>query len=170
VAVNLSPRQFHQPDLYERIKEILSETGLAPHRLELEITEGALMDHSGMAASKLAALKGLGVRLSIDDFGTGYSSLAYLKHFSIDKLKVDQSFVRDITHDGAGMEITTAIIGLAKCLKLEVLAEGVETETQLDFLRTQSCDSAQGFLFGRPVPSHELQASDKPGVLSRRFA
>jgi diguanylate cyclase (GGDEF)-like protein/PAS domain S-box-containing protein len=170
VAVNLSPRQFHQADLYERIREILAETGLAPQRLELEITEGALMDHTGRTLSKLAALKALGVKLSIDDFGTGYSSLAYLKHFSIDKLKVDQSFVRDITLDGAGMEITTAIIGLAKSLKVEVLAEGVETETQLDFLRTQRCDSAQGYLFGRPVPSHELQTSDRPWVLSRRFA
>ena len=157
VAVNLSPRQFRQADLYERIREILSETGLAPQRLELEITEGALMDHAGPAALKLTALKALGVRLSIDDFGTGYSSLAYLKNFAIDKLKVDQSFVRDITHDGAGKEIATAIIGLAKSLKLEVLAEGVETDAQLEFLRTQTCDSAQGYLFGRPVPPDELQ-------------
>jgi EAL domain-containing protein (putative c-di-GMP-specific phosphodiesterase class I) len=162
VAVNLSPRQFYQVDLHKRIREILSETGLRPQCLELEITEGALMDHTGPAASQLAALKSLGVRLAIDDFGTGHSSLAYLKHFTFDKLKLDKSFVRDVTRDGVSVAITKAIIGLAKSLKVEVLAEGVETELQFEFLRTQSCDSAQGYLFGQPVPSTELQALISP--------
>jgi EAL domain-containing protein (putative c-di-GMP-specific phosphodiesterase class I) len=120
------------------------------------------MDHTGPAASQLAALKSLGVKLAIDDFGTGHSSLAYLKHFSFDKLKLDKSFMRDITRDGVSMAITKAIIGLAKSLKVEVLAEGVETETQFEFLRTHSCDSAQGYLFGQPVPSTELQTLISP--------
>ena len=161
VAVNLSPRQFRQPDLYERVRAILSDTGLPPQRLELEITEAALMDYTEPAVAKLAALKALGVRLSIDDFGIGYSSFSCLKYFAVDKLKMDKSFVRDITLDGAGMKVATAIIGLAKSLNLEAVAEGVETETQLEFLRSHGCDRAQGYLFGRPVPSNELRV---PGV------
>jgi EAL domain-containing protein (putative c-di-GMP-specific phosphodiesterase class I) len=159
VAVNLSMRQLYQADLHERIRVILRETGLGPTCLELEIAENSLMGLTGSAASKLAALKTLGVRLSLDDYGSGYSSLRHLKHLPIDKLKVDKSFVRDIARGGPGMQIAAAAIGLAKSLKLEVLAEGVETETQFEFLRSQSCDSAQGYLFGAPVPPTELQTS-----------
>jgi diguanylate cyclase (GGDEF)-like protein/PAS domain S-box-containing protein len=157
VAVNLSPRQFQLPDIGLRIGTILKETGLPPACLELEITESALMHHGEETLFKLAALKDLGIRLAIDDFGTGYSSLAYLKRFPIDKLKIDKSFVSDLPRDAADSEITAAIISLAKNLKLEVLAEGVETEAQLAFLKEHGCDTAQGFLFARPTPGGDLK-------------
>ncbi len=131
LAVNLSPVQFRHPDVVRMIGEVLAHSGMPPAQLELEITEGALMDGAETEA-KLRALKELGVRLSIDDFGTGFSSLAYLKRFPIDKLKVDQSFVRDIPGARADMEIVAAVISLAKNLRLDVLAEGVETEAQLE--------------------------------------
>lgn len=152
VAVNLSAHQFRQADMAQRIKAILDETGLPPEYLELEITESALMDFGDDAGSRLRALKDLGLRLAIDDFGTGYSSLAYLKRFPIDKIKVDQSFVRDIPHDPADMEIVATVVAMAKNLNLKVLAEGVETEAQLAYLRHLKCDAAQGYLFSRPVP------------------
>ena len=157
LAVNLSPMQFRHPDLVEMVAQTLRQTGMPPGRLELEITESAMMDVIETEA-KLRALKELGVRLSIDDFGTGFSSLAYLKRFPIDKLKVDQSFVRDIPDQHADMEIVSAIISLAKSLRLDVLAEGVETEKQLDALRALDCDYAQGYLFSRPVPAADLAA------------
>jgi EAL domain-containing protein (putative c-di-GMP-specific phosphodiesterase class I) len=152
VAVNLSPRQFRQPDLNQRVEAILAETGLAAHHLELEITEGAIMEHGIDATQRLAALRTLGVRLAIDDFGTGYSSLAYLKRFPLDKLKIDQSFVRDIPGDSADMEIASTIVAMARTLKLSVLAEGVETRGQLDFLTGLRCDIGQGYYFSRPLP------------------
>ena len=157
VAVNLASRQFLLTDIADRVRAILAETGLPPRYLELEITESTLM-HSGEAmVAKLAELKALGIRLAIDDFGTGYSSLSYLKRFPIDKLKVDKSFVRDIPADTADSEITAAIIGLGKTLQLEVLAEGVETPAQLAFLRQHGCDTAQGYLFSRPLPPADLE-------------
>jgi diguanylate cyclase (GGDEF)-like protein/PAS domain S-box-containing protein len=160
MAVNLSPRQFHLPDIDEIVSGILTETGLPAHFLELELTEGALIEQGIGAEMRLAALRKLGVRVSIDDFGTGYSSLSYLKRFPINKLKVDQSFVRDIPGDPADMEITSAIIGLARNLRLDCIAEGVETEAQLAFLREQDCDFAQGYLFSKPLP-----ATDAEGLL-----
>jgi diguanylate cyclase (GGDEF)-like protein len=156
MAVNLSPHQFGRPNLHETIGNILAETGLPAHFLELEITEGSLMESGFDVERKLNALKALGVRLAIDDFGTGYSSLAYLKRFPVDKLKVDQSFVRDIPDSRAGMEITAAVVGLGRALNLEVLAEGVETEVQLAHLRELGCDTAQGYLFARPMPAAEI--------------
>ncbi len=156
IAVNLSPRQFLLPDIAERVGAVLLETGLPPSCLEVEITEGALMERPETTLEKLTALKALGIRLAIDDFGTGYSSLAYLKQFPIDKLKVDKSFVTDIPNDPADIAITTAIIGLAKHLDLEVLAEGVETPEQFAFLDQKGCDTVQGFLFSRPLPAEEL--------------
>ncbi|HMA51494.1 MAG TPA: EAL domain-containing protein [Magnetospirillaceae bacterium] len=155
MAVNLSPAQFRHPDLVRMVGDILTRTGMPPERLELEITEGALMDVVE-TEGKLHALKKLGVRLSIDDFGTGFSSLAYLKRFPIDKLKVDQSFVRDIPAQRADMEIVAAVISLAKNLRLDVLAEGVETEGQLEVLRGLECSYAQGYLFSRPVPADQI--------------
>lgn len=154
VAVNLSPRQFEHPGLDERTRAILKETGLSPRHLELELTETALMGSD--AADKLDALKGLGVQLTIDDFGTGYSSLAYLAHFPIEKLKIDRSFVRNIQDDRASAEIISTIITLANNLNLKVVAEGVETDVQLEFLRWHGCDTAQGYLFSRPLPNDDL--------------
>lgn len=159
VAVKLSMRQLYQADLHERIRAILSETGLGPTCLELEITENSLMRLTGPAASQLAALKALGIRLSIDGYESGYSSLRRLKHLSFDKLKVGNSFVHDIARGEEGKQITASAIGLAKSLNLEVLAKGVQTEPQFEFLRTQSCDGAQGCLFGPPAPPNELQTS-----------
>jgi len=156
LAVNLSPTQFKQPDIHRRIAACLAETGLPPSCLELEITETAIMEQGRGAVEKLTALKRLGVRLAIDDFGTGYSSLSYLKDFPIDKLKVDKSFVREITTSPAAAEIAAIIIAMARTLKLESLAEGVELEAQLKFLKARGCDSAQGYLFGRPLPAESV--------------
>jgi diguanylate cyclase (GGDEF)-like protein len=156
VAVNLSARQFEQPNLVNVVAGILAESGLAPEYLHLEITETLAMDNANVAIEKLHALKKLGVQLSIDDFGTGYSSLNYLKKFPIDTLKIDRSFVGDIPADMDDAAIVTAIIAMAHNLKLTVVAEGVETVAQLEFLREQNCNAMQGFLFSRPVPAYQL--------------
>lgn len=153
VAVNLSPRQFAHVDLVGQIRSVLDETELDPRYLELELTESALMSEGGDAENLLNQLKIMGVRLAIDDFGTGYSSLSYLRHFPIDTLKIDKSFVRDIPNHQDDMEIATAIIQLAHILGFTVLAEGVEKSAQLDFLRKQGCDLYQGYLFHKPMPA-----------------
>ena len=145
IAVNLSPRQFEFAGLCDRISAILAETGLPAHCLEIEITETALMQKDREAEIKLKALKALGLRVAIDDFGTGYSSLTYLKRFSFDTLKVDRSFVADIPSDPTSMEIAATVVGLGRSLKVEVLAEGVETRAQADFLAVCGCVLAQGF-------------------------
>ncbi|MDP2433165.1 MAG: EAL domain-containing protein [Pseudomonadota bacterium] len=156
VAVNLSGRQLQQRDIVPRVAAILEETGLPADHLKLELTESMIMGRGEQAVELLHALKALGLSLSIDDFGTGYSSLAYLKRFPIDELKIDQSFVRDIPHDPNDMEIAAAIIAMARNLNLKVMAEGVETPEQLDFLRRQGCHAYQGYLFSRPVPADEF--------------
>ena len=170
MAVNLSPHQFGRPNIHETIGDILAEIGLPARFLELEITEGSLMESGSDVERKLNALKALGVRLAIDDFGTGYSSLAYLKRFPVDKLKVDQSFVRDIPDSRAGMEITAAVVGLGRALNLEVLAEGVETEIQLAHLRRLGCDTAQGYLLARPMPAAEIVDLVSGSVASLQMA
>lgn len=152
VCVNLSTSQFQDNNLVATVKKTLVETGLHPDYLELEITESMLMDNLEDALVILHDLKNLGVSLSIDDFGTGYSSLSYLKRLPIDIVKVDQSFVRDIPHDLNDMEITAAVISMAHNLQLKVIAEGVETEDQKDFLSISRCDYAQGYFFSKPVP------------------
>lgn len=152
VAVNLSVRQFVQKDLVSSIASVLRQTGLPADSLELELTESLVMTDVDQAINILRQLKDLGVHLSIDDFGTGYSSLSYLKRFPIDVLKIDQSFVRDITLDVDDAAITASIISLAHSLKLHVIAEGVETVEQLDYLRLHGCDAMQGYLFSPPVP------------------
>ncbi|HEY5798776.1 MAG TPA: EAL domain-containing protein, partial [Burkholderiaceae bacterium] len=157
VAVNLSPRQFAQQNLVQSIAAVLEETGLPPHCLELELTETVVMTDVEHAVATLGDLKALGVKLSIDDFGTGYSSLSYLKRFPIDVLKIDRSFVRDITVDPDDAAIAVLIIALAHSLKLQVIAEGVETRAQLDFLREHGCDQMQGFYFSKPVPASEFE-------------
>jgi diguanylate cyclase (GGDEF)-like protein/PAS domain S-box-containing protein len=156
MAVNLSVRQFGDPHLLEDIATILKNTGMAPHLLELEITEGMVIQHPGHALQLLTAIKAMGVRLAIDDFGTGYSSLGQLKNFPIDTLKVDRSFIRDIATNAGDKAITEAIIAMGKTLSLTVVAEGVETEEQEAFLRGQACDEMQGYYFSRPIPADEF--------------
>ena len=161
MVVNLSPRQFRQKHLLRNFYRVLSETGVDPHWLGLEITESVIMDNPEISIGILQELKALGFELSLDDFGTGYSSLSYLKRLPIDKLKIDQSFVRDITTDVDDEAMVAAIIVMAHQLNIEVVAEGVETEGQLAFLREQGCDEFQGYLFSRPQPPEELYASLK---------
>lgn len=156
VAVNLSVRQFMQTDLPEQIAAILNETGLAAPYLELELTESLLMQDVEQAIVTMDALKTMGVRLAIDDFGTGYSSLSYLKRFPIDRLKIDQSFVRDITSDPNNAAIALAVVSMAHSLKLGVVAEGVETHSQEAFLRSKLCDEIQGFHISHPLPPKKL--------------
>jgi diguanylate cyclase (GGDEF)-like protein/PAS domain S-box-containing protein len=151
VAVNLSPRQFQQPDLASSVLRLLKETGLDASCLELEVTESSVMKNAETAINTLRELKAMGIKISIDDFGSGYSSLSYLKHLPIDVLKIDQSFVRDMTTDPKDAAIVMAIIQLAHSLQLQVKAEGVETEDQLHFLRLLRCDEMQGFLFCKPL-------------------
>lgn len=163
VAVNLSGFQFQQKNLLEMITSSLDETGLDAEFLELEITESVIMQNPDFAVSVLNALREIGIHISIDDFGTGYSSLAHLKRFSVNTLKIDKSFVRDVEINSADAAITTAIIAMGNSLNLKVIAEGVETEGQLCFLSENNCDEVQGYLFSTPMPSHEV-----PGFLAER--
>jgi EAL domain-containing protein (putative c-di-GMP-specific phosphodiesterase class I) len=155
VSVNISAAEFRHEGFLDGVARALKETGLAPRYLELEITESILMHDAESSASVLEALKAMGVQLAIDDFGTGYSSLNYLKHFPIDTLKIDQSFVRDIATDADDATIVTAVIGMGRNLKQRVIAEGVETPEQLAFLQSRQCDEGQGFHF-----SHAVSAED----------
>jgi len=157
VAVNLSARQFSAADLLPGIEAILNDTGLEPSCLELELTESLFMNDVTPAVELLHRMKSLGVNLSIDDFGTGYSSFSYLSRFPIDVLKIDRSFVNDITHDANDAAIVASIIALAHNLRLSVIAEGVETAEQLDYLRHQGCDEMQGYYFSKPLPAHEFE-------------
>lgn len=156
LAVNLSARQFRQPNLVDTIGQILNETGLDPRFLELELTEGSIMKDPEEVTHKLHELKAMGVQISIDDFGTGYSSLNYLKRFPIDTLKIDQSFVKEINLSPDDVAIVTAIITLAHAMNLNVIAEGVETPEQLELLRLLKCDEVQGFMFGQPLCAQEF--------------
>ena len=158
MAVNLSAVQFRHAHLPELITKILDEAQLPPQYLELELTEGVAMDDPLGAIAVMDNLHQRGIRMSIDDFGTGYSSLNYLKRFQVYKLKIDQSFVRDITEDPENRAIVTAIIRLAGALGLQTIAEGVETEGQLAFLRAQGCGEAQGYYFSKPIPAGEFEA------------
>jgi diguanylate cyclase (GGDEF)-like protein len=158
MAVNLSARQFQEPNLVGHVTDALAATGLQPRFLQLEITESSAMQNAQTAIQTLRELKALGVGLSIDDFGTGYSSLSYLKRFPIDTLKIDQSFIRDIETAPDDAAIASAIIGLAHTLKLSVVAEGVETAGQLEFLARHGCDRTQGYLFSRPLPVDQCSA------------
>ena len=158
VAVNVSAVQFRQTGFCELIKRVLAETGLPPRFLELELTESLLLSNADMMFSVLQELREMGLKLAIDDFGTGYSSLSYLKKFRVNKLKIDRSFIRDIATDSDDAAITTAIINLAKSLKLKVIAEGVEDEAQISFLREHHCDEIQGYYLSRPVRADEVSA------------
>ena len=156
VAVNVSPLQFMHPDLIGIVQRALEESGLAACYLELEFTEGALMKNVASTLKLMQKLKEMGLRLAIDDFGTGYSSLNYLKQFPIDKLKIDQSFVKNIALDPSDAAIVQAIIALARCLGLSIIAEGVETKAQFGYLNALHCNEIQGFFFSRPVPPTEF--------------
>ncbi|MBB5366791.1 MULTISPECIES: EAL domain-containing protein [unclassified Janthinobacterium] len=157
LAVNLSARQFNEPNLVASIATVLAETQLPPACLELELTESLFMHDVALAVSQLHDMKALGVQLSIDDFGTGYSSFAYLRTFPIDVLKIDRSFINDVARDADDAAIVVSIIALAHNLKLRVVAEGVETAEQLDYLRRHGCDEVQGFYFSQPLPPQEIQ-------------
>ncbi len=157
VAVNLSTRQFRQTNLVDIVRSALSESGLPPHALELEITESAFICDIDEAITQCRGLKVLGAKLSLDDFGTGYSSLAYVSRFPFDKIKIDQGFIHDIIENPANAAIATATIVMARSLNLAVLAEGVETEAQASFLRGRRCDAMQGYLFSRPLPAAEFE-------------
>lgn len=156
VAVNLSARQFQQPNLLELVRSAIDESGIAPHSLELEITESGAMQNADVTIYTLQELKQAGVRIAMDDFGTGYSSLNYLKRFPIDTLKLDQTFVADVVTGGSGAAIVTAIIAMAHSLDLEVVAEGVESREQFEFLKMRRCDFAQGYLFGYPYTVEQV--------------
>lgn len=157
IAVNLSPRQFRQKNLCSVISRVLQETNLNPRYLELEVTESMVMHNMDWAISTLKKLKEMGMYLAMDDFGTGYSSLSYLKRFSFDKLKIDQSFVRDITSDPDSAAIARAVIAMAHSLHLKVIAEGVETIGQLNYLLLNECDEIQGYYFSRPIPVADFE-------------
>ncbi|ARN18851.1 hypothetical protein A4W93_02325 [Piscinibacter gummiphilus] len=167
VAINLSARQFQERGLDEVVRAIVAEEGGDPALLEFELTESMLMADADAATRTLAALKAYGVRLSVDDFGTGYSSLSYLKRFPLDALKIDRSFMRDVTTDSNDASIALAIIRLAHSLRLDVVAEGVETADQLQFLRSHDCDQMQGFFFSRPLPVADCTRALREG---RRLA
>ncbi|WP_404360627.1 EAL domain-containing protein [Methylotuvimicrobium sp. KM1] len=156
VSVNLSGLQFQKASLYEKVAQQLQMNRLDPAMLELELTEGIAMDNSERTISLLRQFHQLGISLSIDDFGTGYSSLAYLKRFQIDKLKIDQSFVRELSRDPEDEAIVTAIISMAKSLGFKTIAEGVETREQLEFLLNNQCDQIQGYYFSKPLPANEF--------------
>ena len=156
VSVNLSPKQFREKELPRKVESILKETGLDPGSLELELTESVLMDDQKYSVAVLDQLKELGALIALDDFGTGYSSLGFLKAFPVDTLKIDRSFIRDIGEDEEDRAICSAIVNLGQALKLQVMAEGVETETQMGILRQQGCHLIQGFLFARPMPPDDV--------------
>lgn len=163
ISVNLSPAQFIQPGIVDTVASVLRRTGLPPERLELEITEGTLMDDTRNALRILTALKALGVKIAMDDFGTGYSSLSYLRKFPFDKIKIDRSFISDVENDTEAEIIVHAIIAMGRSLRLDVTAEGVETQRQLEMLRDHGCNFAQGYLLGRPSPADQrLRVSAMP--------
>ncbi|MEB2325580.1 MAG: EAL domain-containing protein [Pseudomonas sp.] len=156
VAINLSPKQFSDPELIASLAATLHAEQLPAAQLELELTEGLLLDATEQTRQQLLGLKALGVTLAMDDFGTGYSSLSYLKKFPIDVIKIDRSFIKDIPDNQDDMEITSAVIAMARNLRLKVVAEGIESPAQLAFLRRQRCDIGQGYLFDKPIPSSRL--------------
>jgi EAL domain-containing protein (putative c-di-GMP-specific phosphodiesterase class I) len=151
VAVNVSAIQFRQEDFCELIRRVLNETGLAPQYLELELTESLLLANADVTLSVIQELKAMGLTLAIDDFGTGYSSFNYLRQFGVSKLKIDRSFIRDVAVNPDDAAITTAIVSMAKSLNLKVIAEGVEDEAQMSFLRAHQCDEIQGYYFSKPL-------------------
>jgi EAL domain-containing protein (putative c-di-GMP-specific phosphodiesterase class I) len=158
IAVNLSPSQFKDKNLVKGVRDALAASLLPAHRLELEITESVLLHDSRSILGILREIKDLGVQISMDDFGTGYSSLSYLRSFPFDKVKIDQSFIRDLPGDSSAVAIVRAIVGLSATFGMSVTAEGVETEAQAEQLEHEKCTYLQGFLFSRPVPAANVPA------------
>ena len=158
VAINLSPVQFKTPDLHQVVSDALTRSRLKSRRLELEITESALLLENERTLSSLHQLRELGVRISMDDFGTGYSSLSYLRSFPFDKIKIDQSFVRDLSQSEDSMAIIRAVTGLGNSLGMTTTGEGVETQIELDYLRQEGCTEAQGYFFSKPLPAKDAYA------------
>jgi EAL domain-containing protein (putative c-di-GMP-specific phosphodiesterase class I) len=173
MAVNISAVQFRQEAFGDLIRRILNETGLAPQYLDLELTESLLLADAEVTLSVIRELKSIGVTLAIDDFGTGYSSFSYLKRFQVSKLKIDRSFIRDVAVSPDDAAITAAIITMAKSLRLKVIAEGVEDDAQMSFLRSHQCDEIQGFYFSKPLTFDEVPdvlRSDSPEPYTRAQA
>jgi EAL domain-containing protein (putative c-di-GMP-specific phosphodiesterase class I) len=164
IAVNVSVRQFRQPDFVDEVLDCVRRSGIDPSRLKLELTESVLADALDQTEAKMHRLKETGVRLSLDDFGIGYSSLSYLKRLPLDELKIDRAFVKDILVDAKDAAIATTIIGLARNLGLDVIAEGVETQAQREFLAREGCLRYQGFLYCRPLPIERLEAFLETGL------
>jgi EAL domain-containing protein (putative c-di-GMP-specific phosphodiesterase class I) len=158
IAVNVSVRQFRHPEFVDEVMDAIRQSGIQPHKLKLELTESLLADGIEVTIAKMGSLKDMGVTLSLDDFGIGYSSLSYLKRLPLDQLKIDREFVKDILTDANDAAIARTVIGLAQSLHLDVIAEGVETEAQREFLARQGCRSYQGYLFCRPLPIAELES------------
>jgi EAL domain-containing protein (putative c-di-GMP-specific phosphodiesterase class I) len=158
VSVNLSGQDFKRDRLVEMIRNAIAASKIKPQCLEIEITEGIIVSHTGIAKEILTELRTEGIHITVDDFGTGYSSLSYLRNFPIDTLKIDRCFVQNIDKNRSDATITMAVVELARALSLEVVAEGVENQAQLDFMKQAKCDSIQGFYFSRPVPAEEFAA------------
>jgi len=159
LAVNVSARQFRAADFVNQVQRIVLETGVQPHLLKLELTESLVLDNINETVEKMQQLKAMGVRFSMDDFGTGYSSLAYLTRLPLDQLKIDQSFVRNIGLQASDSAVIDTIIGLGRSLGLEVIAEGVETAEQRDFLAEHGCERCQGYLFGKPMAIEAFESA-----------
>jgi EAL domain-containing protein (putative c-di-GMP-specific phosphodiesterase class I) len=163
IAINISPLQLKQDEFAARLRRIVEMTGASPQQIELEITETTLMENAGLMEHLLTQFSAQGFQIAVDDFGTGYSSLSYLKRLSIDRIKIDQSFIRDIPEDTNDAAICSAIISMAHSLKLNVIAEGVETDRQMEFLRRERCDEIQGYLFSQPVSPKEVSEMIRQG-------
>jgi EAL domain-containing protein (putative c-di-GMP-specific phosphodiesterase class I) len=170
MAVNVSAVEFRDETFLQGVFAILSQTGMDPRSLELELTESVLMTQAESTSSILQALQEKGVKVAVDDFGAGYSSLSYLTKFPVDALKIDQSFVRQIDKSGDDTTIVTAVIAMARSLRLRVIAEGVETLKELEFLRARQCDEAQGYYFSRPLPAQHFAKLLRSGILKAPFA
>jgi EAL domain-containing protein (putative c-di-GMP-specific phosphodiesterase class I) len=170
MSVNLSVRQFMDNHLLDDIATILKSTGMPPHLLELEITEGMVIHNAERVIKTLRVIKEMGVRIALDDFGTGYSSFGYLREFPVDAVKVDRSFIRDVLDNTEDRAITEAIITMARTLKLNVVAEGVETADQEEFLRSKGCDEVQGYYISRPIPHSQFAALLRSQTEEQRMA
>jgi EAL domain-containing protein (putative c-di-GMP-specific phosphodiesterase class I) len=165
ISINISGQQLQSRKLFDEVSSSLARTGVRPDRLELEITESLFMQELPIVIEVLTQLRKLGVRISVDDFGTGYSSLSYLKRLPIDTLKIDRSFVSDLHRDSDDAAICAAILSMARKLNLSVVAEGVEREEQLDFLKQHRCDLIQGYLFSKPLPVEKFEEFALPRLL-----